>query len=87
MLLAKKCLDLFIHTFLNQYVLISAVGPTGEVRMDGRIIDISAVRANVERIIAENPQQSQSVVISADKNLGLLGAANFAAQRLSNHSA
>ena len=43
------------------------VGPTGEVRMDGRIIDISAVRANVERIIAENPQQSQSVVISADK--------------------
>ena len=43
-----------------------AVGPEGEISMNGLRIDISAVRENVERIIAENPQQSQSVVISAD---------------------
>ena len=42
------------------------MGPSGEISMNGLRIDISAVRENVERIIAENPQQSQSVVISAD---------------------
>ena len=45
-----------------------AVGPTGEVWMDGLKIDIGAVRENVERIIAENPQRSQSVVIQSDEN-------------------
>ena len=43
------------------------MGPSGEISMNGLRIDISAVRENVERIIAENPQQSQSVVISADE--------------------
>ena len=61
-----------------------AIGPTGEVWMDERIIDISAVRANVERIIAENPQQSRSVVISAavnsstDDMIGVMDAARAA---------
>ncbi len=46
--------------------ILIAVGPSGEIWINGLIIDISLVRENVERIIAENPQQSQSVVISAD---------------------
>jgi len=46
--------------------ILIAIGPSGEISMNGLRIDISAVRENVERIIAENPQQSQSVVISAD---------------------
>ena len=47
--------------------ILIAIGPSGEISMNGLRIDISAVRENVERIIAENPQQSQSVVISADE--------------------
>ena len=43
------------------------MGPSGEISMNGLRIDISAVRENLERIIAENPQQPQSVVISADE--------------------
>lgn len=43
------------------------MGPSGEISMNGLRIDISAVRENVERIIAENPQQYPSVVISADE--------------------
>ena len=52
----------------NPAILI-AIGPSGEISMNGLRIDISAVRENVERIIAENPQQSQSVVISADEKV------------------
>ena len=44
------------------------MGPSGEISMNGLRIDISAVRENVERIIAENPQRSQSVVIQSDEN-------------------
>ena len=47
----------------NAAILI-AVGPTGEVWMDGRRIDVRQVKANVIRLIAENPQGS--VVIQAD---------------------
>ena len=47
----------------NAAILV-AVGPTGEVWMDGRRIDVRQVKANVIRLIAENPQGS--VVIQAD---------------------
>ena len=52
----------------NPAILI-AIGPSGEISMNGLRIDICAVREYVERIIAENPQQSQSVVISADEKV------------------
>ncbi|MFL2753897.1 MAG: ExbD/TolR family protein [Gammaproteobacteria bacterium] len=48
----------------NAAILI-AIGPAGEVYMDGRRIDVRQVKANVIRLIAENPQGS--VVLQADK--------------------
>lgn len=48
----------------NAAILI-AVGPIGEIYMDGRRIDVRQVKANVIRMIAENPQGT--VVIQADE--------------------
>ena len=42
-----------------------AVGPTGEVWMDGRRIDVRQVKANVVKLLADNPKGS--VVIQADE--------------------
>ena len=47
----------------NAAILI-AIGAAGEIYMDGRRIDVRQVKANVIRLIAENPQGS--VVIQAD---------------------
>ena len=47
----------------NAAILI-AVGPTGEVWMDGRRIDVRQVKANVVKLLADNPQGS---VIQADE--------------------
>ena len=47
----------------NDAILI-AIGAAGEIYMDGRRIDVRQVKANVIRLIAENPQGS--VVIQAD---------------------
>ena len=48
----------------NAAILI-AVGNAGEIYMDGRRIDRRQVKANVVRLLAENPQGS--VVIQADE--------------------
>ncbi len=48
----------------NAPILI-IVDPTGEVWMDGRRIDVRQVKANVVKILADNPQAS--VVIQADE--------------------
>ena len=48
----------------NAAILI-AVGNAGEIYMDGRRIDKRHVKANVVRLLAENPQGS--VVIQADE--------------------
>ena len=47
----------------NAAILI-AIGAAGEIYMDGRRIDVRQVKANVIRLLAENPQGS--VVIQAD---------------------
>ena len=47
----------------NAAILI-AIGAAGEIYMDGRRTDVRQVKANVIRLIAENPQGS--VVIQAD---------------------
>ena len=47
----------------NAAILI-AIGAAGEIYMDGRRIDVRQVKANVIRLIAENPQGS--VVIQGD---------------------
>ena len=48
----------------NANILI-AVTSTGEVWIDKRQVDVRALRANIERLHAENPQGA--VVIQADK--------------------
>lgn len=45
--------------------ILIAIDEEGRIWMDKRQIDIRAVRANIERIRAENPQGS--VVVQADK--------------------
>ncbi len=42
-----------------------AVGPTGEIWMDSRRVDVRQVEANVVKMVADNPQGS--VVIQADE--------------------
>jgi biopolymer transport protein ExbD len=43
-----------------------AISPQGDVWIDKRHVDVRAVRANIERLHAENPQGG--VVIQADKD-------------------
>lgn len=46
--------------------ILVAITENGQVWIDKRPVDVRAVRANIERLHAENPQGS--VVIQADKN-------------------
>ena len=50
----------------EQANLFIAITENGQIWMDKRVIDVRAVRANIERLHAENPQGA--VVIQADKN-------------------
>jgi biopolymer transport protein ExbD len=52
-------------TIKQQAAILIGVTGTGEVWIDKRRVDIRAVRANVERLHAENPEGA--VVIMADK--------------------
>lgn len=47
-----------------QATIFIAITDTGQVWMDKRQVDVRAVSANIERLLAENPQAS--VVIQAD---------------------
>jgi biopolymer transport protein ExbD len=46
--------------------ILVAITATGEIWIDKRPVDVRAVRANIERLHAENPQGA--VVIQADKD-------------------
>jgi len=46
--------------------ILVAISETGQIWIDKRHVDIRAVRANIERMAAENPQGG--VVIQADEN-------------------
>ena len=50
--------------------ILIAISKNNEVWIQKRRIDVRAVRANVERLLAENPQGS--VVIQADEKLSLI---------------
>ena len=52
-------------------ILIS-ITPNGEVWMDKRQVDRRAVRANVERMHAENPEGSVIILADKDAKTGLL---------------
>lgn len=45
--------------------LLVAIRPTGEVWIDGRVVDIRAIRTHIERLHAENPEGA--VVIQGDR--------------------
>ena len=49
-----------------------ALSETGEIWMERRSIDIRAVRANVERMLAESPEASVVVLADATAPTGLL---------------
>ena len=51
---------------LEKANILIAIGANNEVWIDRRRVDIRAVRPNIERLHAENPQGS--VVIQADKD-------------------
>jgi biopolymer transport protein ExbD len=46
--------------------ILIAISPEGDVWIDKRRVDVRAVRANIERLHAENPQGA--VVVQADKD-------------------
>jgi biopolymer transport protein ExbD len=46
--------------------ILVAISESGQIWIDKRHVDIRAVRANIERLAAENPQGA--VVIQADEN-------------------
>ena len=46
--------------------ILIAISENNEIWIDKRMIDVRAVRANVERLKAENPEGS--VIIQADQN-------------------
>ena len=50
----------------KQASIVVAISEVGEIWIDKRAVDVRSVRANIERLRAENPQGS--VVIQADKN-------------------
>ena len=50
----------------EQASIVVAINEVGEIWIDKRAVDVRSVRANIERLRAENPQGS--VVIQADKN-------------------
>ena len=45
--------------------IVVAIRPDGEIVIDSHIVDIRAVRANIERLHAQRPEDS--VVVAADK--------------------
>jgi biopolymer transport protein ExbD len=56
----------------EQANILIAIKPNGEVWMDKRQVDRRAVRANVERMHAENPEGSVIILADQDAKTGLL---------------
>jgi len=52
--------------------ILIAITVNGEIWIENRLIDIRAVRANVERILAENPEAAAIVTADKESTTGLL---------------
>jgi biopolymer transport protein ExbD len=52
--------------------LLVAIRPNGEIWIDKRSVDVRAVRANIEKLRAENPQGSVVIQADRDARTGLL---------------
>ena len=53
-------------------VVLIEVTETGQIRMEGRTIDVRAVQANVERARAEKPDATVVVAADSNSNAGVL---------------
>ena len=52
--------------------ILVAISPTGQIWIDKRQVDIRAVRANIERLHAENPQGAVVIQADSESKNGLL---------------
>ena len=52
--------------------ILIAIRPNGEVWIDKRNVDIRAVRANVQRLVAQNPESAVVIQADEDAKTGLL---------------
>jgi len=52
--------------------ILIAITVNGEIWIENHLIDIRAVRANVERILAENPEAAAIVTADKESTTGLL---------------
>ena len=60
--------------------ILVAITPTGQIWIDKRQVDVRAVRANIERLYAENPQGAVVIQADTDSKNGLLVAVMDAAK-------
>ena len=49
-----------------------AITSSGQINIDGRVVDRRALRANIERLHAENPEGSVIIIAGKDAKTGLL---------------
>jgi len=52
--------------------ILVAIDATGQIWIDKRVVDVRAVRANIERLHAENPQGTVVIQSDEDARTGLL---------------
>ncbi len=52
--------------------IVVSVMPEGEIWIDGRVVDLRAVRANIERLRAASPKSGVLVAADQDATAGLL---------------
>lgn len=52
--------------------IIVAIKPDGEIWIDKRAIDLRAVKANIQRLFAQNPQSSVVIVSDKEAKTGIL---------------
>ncbi len=60
--------------------ILIAITPTGQIWIDKRQVDVRSVRANIERLYAENPQGAVVIQADTDSKNGLLVAVMDAAK-------
>ena len=66
--------------------ILVAISPTGQIWIDKRQVDIRAVRANIERLHAENPQGAVVIQADTESKNGLLVQVMDAARLAGVHS-
>ena len=60
--------------------ILVAITPSGQIWIDKRVVDVRSIRANLERLHAENPQGAVVIQADTDSKNGLLVAVMDAAK-------